>query len=75
MANYNRLALLDSETAELAALKRAAPFRQWFAVKAENNEARFFDSKRKALGFARQHPPAAIYGPDIIAAGQPRVSN
>lgn len=55
MANYDRLQLTESETRELAFCKRNLPFRDWFAVKAINNEARFFDTKRKALNYARKH--------------------
>jgi hypothetical protein len=61
MANYNRLALLKSEETEMQNLRAHFPFRKWFAVKAENNQARFFDSQRKANNFARAHTPAAIY--------------
>ena len=59
---YDRMQLLVSEREELLMLKRSCPFRQWFAVKALNNEAHFFDSKRKANTFAAKHVPATIYG-------------
>ena len=61
MVNYDRLAILPQEEAQLQLCKRTAPFRQWYAVKAVNIETRYFDSRRKALTFARKHPPAAIY--------------
>jgi Holliday junction resolvase len=61
MANYDRLELLESEKQELIRWKAILPFRAWFAVKAEHNEARFFDSLRKAKNFAKKHTPAAIY--------------
>lgn len=55
MANYDRLALTEPEMRELGLFQRIFPFRQWFVVKALNNEARFFDSRRKALNYARKH--------------------
>jgi hypothetical protein len=61
MANYDRLQLLEKDRQELARFKQYAPFRAWFAVKAEMQEARFFDSERKAKAFAKKHAPAAIY--------------
>lgn len=60
MANYDRLALLESEAKELQFCKRNLPFRDWYAVKVINDAARFFDSKRKALNFARKH-----YSPEL----------
>lgn len=55
MAKYDRLALLESEVTELSNYKRWMPFRDWYAVKAMHTEARFFDTKRKALNYARKH--------------------
>ena len=62
MAEYNRLQISEQDIAELRRCKSYFPFREWFAVKAEMQECRFFDSKRKALNFAKKHAPAAIYG-------------
>lgn len=61
MANYDRLALLETEKAELLKMKQYAPFRAWFAVKPLIGEAHFFDSQGKAKTFAKKHAPAAIY--------------
>lgn len=61
MAEYDRLALLASEEQELRSLKTYAPFRDWHAVKALVHEARFFDTKRKAMAFAKKHSEARVY--------------
>lgn len=55
MANYDRLELLETERAELERCKRMLPFREWFAVKAINQECRYFDTKRRMMAYVRKH--------------------
>lgn len=53
--------LSASEQHELKTMRAYAPFREWFAVKPQNQPAAYFDSRRKANGFAKKNAPAAIF--------------
>ena len=54
--------MTDQEQAELMALKRAAPFRQWCAIKFANEPAIYFDSVKKARAYWRKRGgPATLY--------------
>lgn len=55
MVDYDRLALTEAEQREIALLKRTCPFRDWYVVKVIHQEACNFDSKRKAMNYARKH--------------------
>lgn len=58
---FPRTDLLESEKQELITWKHRLPFRDWYGVKPALAEFRCFDSKRKAMNYAKKHAPAAIY--------------
>lgn len=58
--------LTAQEELELKALKRAAPYRDWYAIKFPGEKAWFVDSRRKAIYRAKKGgdngpAPASIY--------------
>lgn len=61
MDDFNRLQLLPHEEKELKHFREHFPFRTWYGVKCEIAEFQCFDSRRKAVIYAKKHAPSTIY--------------
>lgn len=55
------LTLTNDEQQEFKRRKACFPFRDWHAVKVKSQDAEYFDTKRKAMNYAKKHAPAAIF--------------
>jgi hypothetical protein len=51
----------NEKVAEARRMKAWTPFRDWHVVKPSNAPSECFDTKRKAVAYAKKHAPAELY--------------